>query len=77
MAEERFWFRTLQKFGNSYALVFDQSMMDALGITPDTPLRLSIVAGAIFIEKAKDGDADVLQLQRDETTAKTAREQTP
>jgi antitoxin component of MazEF toxin-antitoxin module len=33
--------KTLTKFGDSYALVIDQSILDLLNIHPDTPLAIS------------------------------------
>jgi len=31
---------TLTKYGDSYALVIDESILDSLGIRPDTPLTV-------------------------------------
>ena len=31
---------TLTKYGDSYALVLDDSLLDSLGIRPDTPLTV-------------------------------------
>ena len=35
--------RKLSKFGNSYALPINKGQMEAMGISPDTPLNVSIV----------------------------------
>jgi len=41
--------KTLQKHGNSQALVIDRTLMDALGIEADTPLQLTISANSLII----------------------------
>lgn len=41
--------KKLQKRGNSHALVLDKSMMDQLGITPDTELQVTISAGCLVV----------------------------
>jgi len=41
--------KKLQKYGNSHALVIDKALMDATGITPETPLKVTVQAGAITI----------------------------
>ena len=47
--------RTLKKHGNSQALVIDRSMMEAMGITPDTPLQVSIREGSLVVTPAQVG----------------------
>ncbi len=47
--------RRLEKHGNGVALVFDQSMLDALNMTPDTPVLLTLHAGAIIITPVTEG----------------------
>jgi len=41
--------KTLQKHGNSRALVFDKSMMDQLGITDDSQLEVTIIGGKLSV----------------------------
>lgn len=41
--------KTLQKYGNSHALVIDKALMEAAGIGPDTPLNVSVQSGAITV----------------------------
>jgi antitoxin component of MazEF toxin-antitoxin module len=41
--------KTLQKYGNSHALVIDKALMEATGIGPDTPLRITAQGGSITI----------------------------
>ena len=41
--------KKLQKYGNSHALVIDKALMEATGIGPDTPLRVTAQGGAITI----------------------------
>lgn len=47
--------KTLQKHGNSMALVFEKPMMEALGITEDTPLQLTLNGNALVITPANVG----------------------
>ena len=41
--------KSLQKHGNSHALVIDKSLMEALGIGPDTPLQLTICGHSLVV----------------------------
>jgi antitoxin component of MazEF toxin-antitoxin module len=41
--------KLLQKHGNSVALVFDKTMLDALQMTPDTPVSVTISGGSLVI----------------------------
>jgi antitoxin component of MazEF toxin-antitoxin module len=41
--------RVLQKYGNSFALVFDKPLMDALNMTPDIPLQINVSGGPVII----------------------------
>jgi antitoxin component of MazEF toxin-antitoxin module len=41
--------RKLQRHGNSAALVFDKTMLEALNMTADTPLLITIHGGAMII----------------------------
>lgn len=41
--------KTLQKYGNSHALVIDKALMDATGITPDTQLTVTVTGDAIIV----------------------------
>lgn len=47
--------KTLQKHGNSQALVLDKPIMEALGITSDTPLQLTISGSSLIIAPANVG----------------------
>jgi antitoxin component of MazEF toxin-antitoxin module len=47
--------KTLQKHGNSMALVIEKPMMEALGITEDTPLQLTLSGNALVITPANVG----------------------
>lgn len=47
--------KNLVKHGNSYALVIDQSLMQLLGIEPDTQLKLEIQEGTLRIEPLRVG----------------------
>jgi antitoxin component of MazEF toxin-antitoxin module len=41
--------RTLQRHGNSVALVVDKTMLEALNMTPDTPVQVTLHAGHLTI----------------------------
>jgi antitoxin component of MazEF toxin-antitoxin module len=47
--------KTLQKHGNSQALVLDKPIIDALGINSDTPLQLTISGSSLIISPANVG----------------------
>ena len=47
--------RKLQRHGNSVALVFDKTMLDALHMTPETPLHITIHGSSITITPANVG----------------------
>lgn len=47
--------RTLQKHGNSQALVIEKPLMEATGITMDTPLEITVSGDTITIRPANVG----------------------
>ena len=47
--------KTLQKRGNSHALVIDKTLMDQLGITPDTPLQITVTGGSLVVRPVNSG----------------------
>ncbi|BCA56612.1 AbrB family transcriptional regulator [Nitrospira sp. KM1] len=47
--------KTLQKHGNSMALVIEKPMMEALGIQEDTPLQITLSGNALVITPANVG----------------------
>ena len=47
--------KTLQKHGNSMALVIEEPMMEALGIEEDTPLQVTVNGNALVITPANVG----------------------
>lgn len=47
--------KTLQKYGNSHALIIDKAIMDATGIGPDTPLTIQVHGGCLTIRPANVG----------------------
>ncbi|CUS35826.1 AbrB/MazE/SpoVT family DNA-binding domain-containing protein [Candidatus Nitrospira nitrificans] len=47
--------KTLQKHGNSMALVIEKPMMEALGIKENTPLQLTVSGNALVITPANVG----------------------
>ncbi len=59
--------KLLQKHGNSVALVFDKTMMDALNISADTPLNVTIHGGSLVVTPANVG------ISSDELTERIAR----
>jgi antitoxin component of MazEF toxin-antitoxin module len=59
--------KTLQKYGNSHALVIDKALMDAMGITPETPLTLTVNGTSLTVSPAQVG------LGQDEVNASLQR----
>jgi len=47
--------KTLQKHGNSQALVIDKALMDAMGISPDTPLQVTVSGNSLVVTPANVG----------------------
>ncbi len=50
--------KTLQKHGNSQALVIDKPILDALGIDKDTPLQITISGNSLIITPTNVGIGD-------------------
>ncbi|MEM8884454.1 MAG: AbrB/MazE/SpoVT family DNA-binding domain-containing protein [Planctomycetota bacterium] len=59
--------KTLQKHGNSHALVIDKALMEALGIDDQTPLQITVSGTSIVISPVEVG------LGEDETRAAMAK----
>ena len=47
--------KTLQKHGNSQALVIDKALLDAMGITPETPLQVTVSGNSLTITPVNVG----------------------
>ena len=47
--------KTLQKHGNSQALVIEKTILDAMGVDKDTPLQLTISGNSLVITPANVG----------------------
>lgn len=47
--------KTLKTHGNSMALVIEKPMMEALGITEETPLQVTVNGNALVVTPAKVG----------------------
>ena len=47
--------KTLQKHGNSHALVIDKALMDALGVQADTPLQVSVSGNSLVVTPVNVG----------------------
>lgn len=47
--------KKLQKFGNSQALVIDKALMEAMGISMDTPLTLTLTGNTLSIRPSNVG----------------------
>jgi len=47
--------KTLQKHGNSHALVIDKALMEALGIDEDTPLQVTLNGTTIVVTPVEVG----------------------
>jgi antitoxin component of MazEF toxin-antitoxin module len=59
--------RKLQRHGNSMALVFDKTMLEALHMTPDTPVHITFHANSMVITPAHVG---IPQEELEETIAR-------
>lgn len=47
--------KTLKRHGNSMALVIEKPMMEALGITGETPLQVTVNGNALVVTPANVG----------------------
>ena len=47
--------KTLQKHGNSSALVIDKALMEAVGIEDDSPLQISISGNSLIVTPVHAG----------------------
>ena len=47
--------KTLQKRGNSHALVIDKTLMEQLGISPDTPLQITVTGASLVVRPVNSG----------------------
>jgi len=47
--------KTLKRHGNSMALVIEKPMMEALGITEETPLQVTLSGNALVVTPANVG----------------------
>ena len=47
--------KTLKRHGNSMALVIEKPMMEALGITAETPLQVTVDGNALVVTPANVG----------------------
>lgn len=61
--------KTLKRHGNSMALVIEKPMMEALGITEETPLQVTVSGNALVVTPANVG----VGLERMKATAQELR----
>lgn len=47
--------KTLQKHGNSHALVIEKPLMDAIGITADTRLQVTVSGNSLVVTPVNVG----------------------
>ena len=47
--------KTLQRHGNSQALVLDKPILEMLGAGEDTPLQLSVSGGSLIVTPVNSG----------------------
>ncbi len=63
--------KTLQKYGNSYALIIDKALLDAMGITPETQLKVTVQGDSLTLCPSNVGigrarvDALMDEIERD------------
>lgn len=53
--------KRLQRLGNSHALVLDKAMLEALGISPDSRVQLTVSGNSLIVtpENVGIGDEEV------------------
>lgn len=59
--------RKLDRHGNGYTLVFDEAMLDAMNLTPETPLTITISGGSMVITAS---DVGIPEAELDAAVAK-------
>lgn len=47
--------KTLQRHGNSQALVLDKPILEMIGVSEDTPLQLSVSGGSLIVTPVHTG----------------------
>lgn len=47
--------KTLQKHGNSHALVIDKALMEAMGIDADSPLQVTVSGNSLVVSPVHVG----------------------
>lgn len=47
--------KTLQKYGNSHALIIEKAIMDAMGITVETPLTIALQGSVLTVRPSNLG----------------------
>jgi len=47
--------KTLQKHGNSHALVIEKPLMEAIGITPDAQLQVTVSGNSLVVTPVNVG----------------------
>ena len=50
--------KTLQKRGNSHALVIDKAVMQVMGITEQTPLQITVTGSTLTVTPTEVGLGD-------------------
>ena len=50
--------KTLKKHGNSHALVLEKPLMEALGVSAETPLQVTVSGGSLIITPVNVGLGD-------------------
>ena len=59
--------KTLQRHGNSHALVLDKALLELLNITPETQLQIQVSNGSLVVTPVNVG------VSEDEVAASIAR----
>lgn len=62
--------KTLQRLGNSSALVVDRAIMDLMGISQDTPLKLTVQGRKLVVEPMSSEDRKAHFKKQMETTGR-------
>jgi len=55
--------KTLVKHGNSYALIIERPIMELLGLTPETPLRMEVHGRMLTVSAQQSGEDEDAEIQ--------------
>ncbi len=57
--------KTLQKHGNSQALVIEKALMEAIGVEADSPLQITVSGNSLIVTQC--GKEELIEWMRQQT----------